>query len=209
MKIKVCGMRDKDNVAQVALLNPDYMGFIFYATSPRDASSVLQKETIEYLPKNIEPVAVFVNKELNEALAILKQYNFKHAQLHGNESSEYCEAIKQHGFGVFKVFSIDETTNFSEMGKYIEVADYFLFDTKSPKHGGTGQKFDWDLLEQYKLNKPVLLSGGIGANDVELVQQALLKYAWIHGLDLNSRFEISPAVKDTEKLRIFFEAFGR
>ena len=209
MKLKVCGMRDSDNVGLVASLHPNYMGFIFHATSPRNTSSILQKETIENLPIDIEPVAVFVNKELEDALAILKQYNFKHAQLHGNESPEYCEAIKENGFGVFKVFSIDESTNFSEMEKYLEVADYFLFDTKSPKHGGTGLKFDWDLLEQYTLNKPVLLSGGIGPEDVKLVQQALLKYPWIHGLDLNSRFEVSPGLKDMEKLRIFFEAFGR
>lgn len=209
MKIKVCGMREKDNVNLVASLHPDYMGFIFYTTSPRDASSVLQKETIENLPIDIEPVAVFVNKELEEALAILNQYHFKYAQLHGNESPDYCKSIKQNGFGVFKVFSIDESTDFSTMEKYLEVADYFLFDTKSPKHGGTGVKFDWDLLEQYKLNKPVLLSGGIGTDDVSLVQQALLKYPWIHGLDLNSRFEISPAVKDLKKLSTFFEAFGR
>lgn len=209
MKIKVCGMREKDNIDLVASLHPDYIGYIFYAASPRDVGSILQKETIENLPTNIEPVAVFVNKELGEALAILKHYNFKHAQLHGNESPEYCEAIKRHGFGVFKVFSINESTDFSEMEKYLEVADYFLFDTKSPKHGGTGQKFDWDLLEQYKLSQPVLLSGGIGPDDVELVQQALVKYPWIHGLDLNSRFEVSPGMKDVEKLRTFFEAFGR
>jgi phosphoribosylanthranilate isomerase len=209
MQIKVCGMREKDNVRLVASLLPDYMGFIFFATSPRDASSVLQKETIENLPTNIEPVAVFVNKELEEALAILKQNNFKHAQLHGYESPEYCEAIKQHGFGVFKVFSIDESTDFSSMEQYLGMADYFLFDTKSPKHGGTGVKFDWDLLERYKLSKPVLLSGGISSDDVEMVQQALVKYPWIHGLDLNSRFELSPGIKDIEKLRTFFEAFGR
>jgi phosphoribosylanthranilate isomerase len=209
MKIKVCGMREMENVSQVASLNPDYIGFIFYNSSPRDASSILKIETISSLPKNIDPVAVFVNKDVEDALSILNTYSFKHAQLHGNESTNYCRTIKENGFGVFKVFSIDESTDFFKMEKYIDVADYFLFDTKSPKHGGTGQKFDWDLLESYKLSKPVLLSGGIGQNDVELVQQALLKYPWIHGLDLNSRFEISPGLKDLEKLRSFFEAFGR
>ena len=202
-------MRDSDNVDLVASLHPNYIGFIFHTDSPRDVSSILQKETIKNLPLDIEPVAVFVNKEIEEALVILNQYNFKYAQLHGNESPKYCKTIKQNGFGVFKVFSIDESTNFSEMEKYLEVADYFLFDTKSPKHGGTGLKFDWDLLEQYKLSTPVLLSGGIGPNDVELVQQALMKHPWIHGLDLNSRFEVSPGMKDIEKLRTFFEAFGR
>ena len=209
MKIKVCGMREKDNVNVVASLYPDYMGFIFYATSPRDVSSVFQKELVENLPIEIEPVAVFVNKELEEALAVLKQYNFKHAQLHGNESPEYCKTIKQNGFGVFKVFSIDESTDFASMEKYLDTADYFLFDTKSRKHGGTGQKFNWDLLEQYKLKKPVLLSGGIGAEDVKLVQLALTKYPWIHGIDLNSRFEVSPGMKEIKNLRTFFGAFGR
>ncbi len=196
-------MRERENVAQVAALKPDYMGFIFHPPSPRDVSKVLQKEIVDLLPKEIEPVAVFVNEDLDVALKILKIFGFKHAQLHGKESVEYCAEIKKAGFGVFKVFSVDESTDFSEMEKYMEVADYFLFDTKSPKHGGTGQKFDWNLLEKYTLPKPVLLSGGIGPEDLILIQNIMKNYSFIYGLDLNSRFEIEPGLKDVAKLKLF------
>jgi phosphoribosylanthranilate isomerase len=208
MKIKVCGMRDAQNVADVASLSPDFMGFIFYPPSPRSVSGIFKKELLESLTAKTSPVAVFVNSPIDYALSILKEYNFKYAQLHGGESVAYCDEIKKAGFGVIKVFSIDEHTSFEEMAEFATVADYFLFDTKSPKHGGTGQKFAWSLLDKYTLDKPVILSGGIGLEDANELKEIDKKYSWVVGFDLNSKFEIEAGVKDVEKLRQFFLAMG-
>ena len=206
MIIKVCGMREAENIASIALLKPDFMGFIFYSFSSRDVSTSLLKEIVDKVPKDIKKVAVFVNENLENVLSIIKEYGFSCVQLHGNESVEYCKSIKETGISVIKVFSIQTSLDFDLIEKYDDVADYYLFDTKSPKHGGTGQKFDWTLLENYRSQKPVLLSGGINSEDVQQVKDIVEKFPFIKGLDLNSKFEISPAIKDSDKLESFIRA---
>ena len=206
MKLKVCGMRDAENIGSIAALSPHFMGFIFYGPSPRNASEILLKTSLDQLPTNTLPVAVFVDEEISSAISLLEKFGIRAVQLHGNESIEYCKLLKDREFLVFKVFPIDEKTDFEAMSAFNEVCDYFLFDTKSPKHGGTGQKFDWSLLDKYKNEKPVLLSGGIGPDDVAQVKEALTKHPWIAGLDLNSRFEIAPGIKEPERVKTFFEA---
>jgi phosphoribosylanthranilate isomerase len=203
LKIKVCGMRDAANMEAVAQLPIDYMGFIFYDKSPRQAEGVLQEDVLADLPTTIKKVAVFVDEELDTVLGVLKKYHFDVVQLHGKESPAYCEAIKKAGFSVWKVFSVDGETDFEATVEYNQVTDAFLFDTKSPKHGGTGQKFDWGILKRYSGAKPALLSGGIGPDDAERVKEVITQYDWIMGVDLNSRFELSPGIKNADSLRNF------
>ncbi len=199
-------MRNEENASSIAGLNPDFMGFIFYRPSPRDVSNSLTPQILNAIPDKIIKVAVFVNETLEKVMDIIKSFDFTHVQLHGDESLDYCIYLKERGITVIKVFSIQTASDFEQTGSYSSVCDFFLFDTKSPKHGGTGQKFDWNLLENYKGNTPVLLSGGIAPDDVEIVKEIRQKFPFIKGLDLNSKFEISPAVKDPEKLQNFINS---
>ena len=196
-------MREPDNIQAISALQPDFMGFIFYEKSPRDVSDKLSIEAIKKIPAHINKVGVFVNEDLEKVKATRKMFGFSHVQLHGNESVDYCRELKKLGISVIKVFSIEMKEDFQVVEKYSEVSDYFLFDTKSPKHGGTGLKFDWDLLENYKGKTPVILSGGIGPNDADLIKEISNKYTFIEGLDLNSKFEISPALKDDRLVETF------
>jgi phosphoribosylanthranilate isomerase len=206
LKIKVCGLRHAQNMAEIGRLPIDFMGFIFYPRSPRYAEGALDKLALEALPTNIQTVAVFVDEDVDKALGLLKKYDFKIAQLHGNESPDYCSAIKRAGYRVWKVLSVDENTDFDALFPFEDVVDAFLFDTKSPLHGGTGQRFDWNKLKEYKGKLPVFLSGGIGPEDVGVVLKVAKKHAFIDGIDLNSRFERAPGIKDVDKLHTFVEA---
>lgn len=205
LSVKVCGMRQAENIAEVLQLPVDWMGFIFYAKSPRFAEGAL-KQGIDHNFTKTKRVGVFVNAELEEALRILKSYSLDYAQLHGTESPEYCKSLKSAGYGVIKVFSVDSQSDFRETAAYEGLVDIFLFDTKSPQHGGTGQKFDWTVLERYKGKTPVFLSGGLEPEDAQKIKEIAMKYPWITGVDLNSRFEIAPGLKDSEKLRTFISA---
>ncbi|MBC7418343.1 MAG: phosphoribosylanthranilate isomerase, partial [Pedobacter sp.] len=162
LKIKVCGMKYAANIARVADLKPDYLGFIFYDKSPRNVSDV-SAELIKYIPKEIKTVGVFVDEDLEKVKRKISDLDLSAVQLHGKESPEYCLALKSEfsSLELIKAFGVDETFDFVVLESYEEVVDFFLFDTKISTHGGSGKRFDWTVLENYKLDKPYFLSGGI------------------------------------------------
>lgn len=201
LKIKVCGMRDPENISGVAAALPDFMGFIFYPKSVRFVGEEFSTEQLEDIPASIQKVGVFVSELPEKVIAICKRLNFQVAQLHGSESPEYCRQIKASGLTVFKAFSVDDSFDFGHLSGYADVCDYFLFDTKGNLPGGTGQKFNWTLLKNYYGSLPFFLSGGIGPDDLEAIRN--FDHPRWRGLDVNSGFEIAPALKDVEKVQQF------
>lgn len=202
VKLKVCGMRLAANIAAVAALQPDYLGFIFYDQSPRLISDV-SAELIKYVPATIKTVGVFVDEDLDVVKKKINLYQLKAVQLHGNESVEYCKTLRlafDH-LEIIKAFGIDEDFDFSVLNAYQDAVDYFLFDTKTKAHGGSGKTFDWHVLSKYKLDKAYFLSGGIDmehANAISAIDDSRL-----YAIDINSRFEIEPGLKDAAKIKEF------
>ncbi len=201
LKIKVCGMKYPDNILQLAELQIDYMGFIFYEKSKRFVGDSIESFLGNNFPKHIKKVGVFVNSSVETILSFNVKYSFDYIQLHGNESPEFCQKIVNNGLKVIKAFQVSEEFDFSECEKYQNVSDFFLFDTKTVEYGGSGTTFNWKLLENYTLDKRFLLSGGISLENVE--QLKLFSHSKLHALDLNSKFELSAGLKDISKLKIF------
>ncbi len=206
--IKVCGMRDAQNIEQIALLCPDFIGFIFYPRSQRYVrQSDLSTEQLDVvlprdLPTSIKRVGVFVESPDAEVERIAIHWKLDFVQLHGNESPAFCQKLKEKGFNIIKVFSVGkEGISLTHMSMYEGLVDYFLFDTQSPNYGGTGHKFDWETLKTYDLKTPFLLSGGISLQDIEKLK------GHIHhnciGFDINSKFEIEPAQKNSALIKEF------
>ena len=204
LKLKVCGMKFATNIAAVANLQPDYLGFIFYDKSPRFISDV-SAELIRYIPSEIKTVGVFVDEDLEIVKKKVNQFQLKAVQLHGNELPEYCAALKKtfNGLEVIKAFGVDEDFDFALLNGYVEVVDYFLFDTKTKAHGGSGKTFDWRILDGYKLDKPYFLSGGIDLEHAAAI--AGIKDSRLYAVDINSRFEVEPGVKAEEKIKEFIK----
>jgi phosphoribosylanthranilate isomerase len=200
LKLKICGMKQASNIAAVADLQPDYMGFIFYAKSPRFISEV-SSELIKYVPLSIKTTGVFVNEDLDIVKAYVIKYNLKAVQLHGNESVAYCEALKSSGAEVIKAFGVDKNFDFNQLEPYENAVHYFLFDTQTPVHGGSGKVFDWQLLSNYKLDKFYFLSGGIDLTHIEAIKS--IGDPRLYAVDINSKFEIEPGLKDVERLKEF------
>ena len=198
MIVKVCGMRDSENIRNIEQTGIDWMGFIFYPASPRYVS-----ERPEYLPKKVKRVGVFVNENIKDILSLINQYKLNYIQLHGNESPDFCRTLETFGFQTIKAFSISTAEDFQATVPYSGCCTYFLFDTKSPAHGGSGQKFDWNLLNSYHGNTPFLLSGGIGVEDIDKLRTINNKH--LIGFDLNSRFELTPGIKRVDLVRKFVE----
>jgi len=205
LKLKICGMKFAANIAAVASLQPDYLGFIFYGQSPRFISDV-SAELIKYIPSEIKTVGVFVNEDLEVVKKKVNLYQLKAVQLHGNEAPGYCADLKSTfgGIEVIKAFGVDEEFDFSILDGYNDVVDYFLFDTKTKAHGGSGKTFDWKILENYELNKAYFLSGGIDLEHAAAIKQ--IEDSRLYALDINSRFEVEPGVKDVEKVKAFITA---
>ncbi len=198
LKIKICGMREEENILQTDALKPDYLGFIFYPPSPRYIGSVSLPDV------NAKKAGVFVNEPLHSLLQKAAVYNLDVIQLHGEESPETCKVLREFNYEVWKVFKIGEDTN-SDMVKPFEgLCEYFLYDTKTNGHGGSGKKFDWTKLNELSSLGPFLLSGGIGPEDVERIKN--LNIENLAGVDVNSRFEASAAVKDIAMLSDFINA---
>ncbi len=192
-------MRDKANLAELIDLKPDFIGFIFYDKSPRYVGDLLDEKLVRSISKPIKKVGVFVNSNPDYILRIAKKYNLQYVQLHGHETPDFCRNLKSRGVNVIKAFSIDETFNFASLNNYKPHCDYFLFDAKGSGPGGNGIAFDWDILKRYQdREKSFFLSGGLSLENIAQVKELGIK---IYGLDVNSKFEIAPAVKDIEKLR--------
>ncbi|MDH7444548.1 phosphoribosylanthranilate isomerase [Aquimarina sp. 2201CG14-23] len=206
MKLKVCGMKYQENIEAVSALNPDYLGFIFYEKSPRNFDTIIPQ-----IPDGIKKTGVFVDASIDFILEKVKKYNFKAIQLHGNESHKFCIALKtalnHHAelteIEVFKVFSIKDQFDFEILKPYEGIVDYFLFDTKGKAKGGNGYTFDWNVLQNYDTTTPFILSGGIGIEEVEKINAILETDLPIYAIDVNSKFEIEPGLKDIEKLKQF------
>jgi len=201
--IKICGMRESRNITAAAELMPDLMGFIFYSVSGRFAGDMLNPEIVANLPSCIRKTGVFVNPDFDEISNTVAKYSLNVVQLHGDESPALCSLIKDTGIQVIKAFNIGENMSFSSCMDYIACTDYFLFDAMTLNHGGSGQKFDWKLLDRYEAGHPFILSGGISPEDMENI--AGITNPAFYGIDLNSRFEIKPGLKDIERLKKFID----
>lgn len=194
LKIKVCGTREPVNIQALAALPIDYIGFIFYAKSSR----FVEEKPKLAIPSLIKKVGVFVNASLDEIKEKIVQYDLQAVQLHGDESSELCMQVGELGIETFKAFGIDEDFEWESIRAYENAVDYFLFDTKSAAYGGTGQTFNWDKLKQNPFDKPYFLSGGISIENMK--EAADFEDERLYGLDLNSKFEIQPALKNIDLL---------
>ena len=239
MIIKVCGMRDADNIRELEQLNSQFsiihsplsinmMGFIFYPKSSRFVS-----ERPSYLPTHCKRVGVFVDADIEQVCRIADEYSLDYIQLHGHESPAYIQELNKYWLrpissrlgqtckhdgprcseksplSIIKSFNIAEPSDFEQTETYEGVADLFLFDTKGKNVGGNGEKFDWNVLKAYKGETPFLLSGGIGPEDAEsfsIIHYPLSIHPKCIGIDLNSRFEIAPGLKDINKLKIFINS---
>ncbi|MCH4156921.1 MAG: phosphoribosylanthranilate isomerase [Muribaculaceae bacterium] len=200
MMIKVCGNCRADNIRDVAALYPMMMGFIFWRGSKRYAGD-LDADVIKNLPSYIRPVAVFVDATHDTIMDTVRRYGFKIVQLHGEESPRECKRLKDEGLVVFKAIGVDSEEDFELLEKYEGTVDMFLFDKKSKGYGGTGRKFNHKLLANYKLDIPYLLSGGIAPSDAPEIVNNL--YTGMAGIDINSKFESEPGVKDIKLLTNF------
>lgn len=193
-------MRDANNIKELITLEPDYVGFIFHPSSPRYVGADFSTEVTALVTK-AKKVGVFVDCDFDDMREIIHHHKLDAVQLHGNETPGECWLHRSLGLTVIKAFPIDASFDFATLEPYQEAVDYFLFDTKTSKHGGSGQKFDWEILKRYNNAKPIFLSGGIDVDDVTAIKA--LKHLNIHAVDVNSRFEKTPAVKDIEKLKRF------
>ena len=199
--IKVCGMREAENIRAVEALGIDLMGFIFWPKSSRYVSG-----RPAYLPTQCKRVGVFVNASIEEIMQKVQDYALDYIQLHGSESPEYAQRLRSvygDSVAVIKAFNIATKEDLEATKSYEGLADYFLFDTKAQLPGGSGQQFDWSVLADYVGETPFLLSGGIGPDDAERVKA--FNHPKCVGIDLNSKFEVEPALKDIQKLKTFLE----
>jgi len=194
-------MREPENISGVVAVDPDFMGFIFYPKSKRFVGFEPLPKVLAEVPDSVKKVGVFVNETVEKVLSVSDNWDLDAIQLHGGESPEFCKQTKDSGLIVLKAFSIDETFNFDVLEAYRESCDFFLFDTKSKLPGGSGIKFNWQLLNQYRLDKPFFLSGGIGDDDADAIRK--LSHPQLFGIDINSGFEISPALKDVDRIEKF------
>ena len=214
MKIKVCGMRDAENISELIKLKPDFIGFIFYNKSKRLVTDFPQIE----FPEGIKKIGVFVNASINEVIEKVDLNNLEGVQLHGNETPEYCEQLKSklnnqgrienlnssignYQIEIIKAFSVDKDFDFEDTLPYQKMCNYLLFDTKGKNYGGNGMKFNWDILKNYSGKIPFLLSGGITKKDVEEIKK--MNHKAFIGIDINSGFEIKPGLKNITYIKEF------
>ena len=205
MKLKICGMKYPDNILEVGSLLPDYMGFIFWEKSARYFDG-----TLPDLPKSIKKVGVFVNEGTDIILAKAQKYDLQAIQLHGQESVAFCSDLKSKtdaSTEIIKVFSVADDFDFEVLKPFETVCNYFLFDTKGKLPGGNGTTFDWKVLAKYPSEKPFFLSGGIGLEEIESIQEISKTNLPIYAIDINSKFEIESGLKNIELLKLMVERF--
>ena len=199
-------MKFPENIQEIALLEPDFFGFIFYENSVRNYT----ENTIVSLPDSIKKVGVFVNERQDKIIQIIQKHHLNYIQLHGNETESYClELINQLNHNqlntkIIKAFSVDDYFDFQRLTNF-QIVDYFLFDTKGKLPGGNGTKFNWQILDNYHLEKPYFLSGGIGLEDISTIREFLKTPAskYCFALDVNSQFELEAGLKNKEQLQQF------
>jgi phosphoribosylanthranilate isomerase len=197
MKIKICGMKVPSNIAEIAALKPDYMGFIFYEKSPRSVINENIAEFVKQIPETITKTGVFVNESVATILKICEAYDLNSIQLHGNETIQDCMELKKSNLEIIKAFQLHTDFDFNSLNPYVEHCHHFLFDTASQNYGGTGAAFDWQILEKYTQQKTFFLSGGIGLDNIE--EALKLKHKMLVGLDINSQIEEYTGFKSVTK----------
>lgn len=203
MQVKICGMTDTANMIEVATLKPDYMGFIFFASSPRDITNKIRRLQLGKVPKGVGKVAVLVNEDPGRARDLVLEYGFEAVQLHGDETPAYCEKIKDL-CKVIKAIHVGHSLP-ENVPAYEGSIDLLLFDTASQKRGGTGVPFNHELLLGYKGNTPFFLGGGISPGDVARLSILAGELDMFAGVDLNSRFETKDGIKDIQLLKTFMK----
>lgn len=192
-------MLNNENIAAVSSLLPDIMGFIFYPPSTRYVGS----DFVAPVAKSFQKAGVFVNVSFNELEAVAGRNRLDILQLHGDETPEYCMVLQDTGYQVWKVFAVGDTIDYKKMEKYLPFTDTFLFDSLTPERGGSGKRFDWQLLNDYPFEHPFYLSGGIGPEDATAIIKLQIPY--LEGIDLNSRFETSAGIKNIQTLKTFID----
>ncbi len=199
--IKVCGMCHGDNIRETEDLGVDMIGFIFYPKSPRCLC-----ELPDYLPKRAKRVGVFVDEDKDTIQMLADRFELEYIQLHGKESPSYCRTLQSAGMKLIKFFPINTRADLLHTHEYEGICDYFLFDTKTEQHGGSGKQFDWYLLHHYAGQTPFMLSGGINQYSARALRE--FRHPQLAGFDINSRFEIHPGLKDKERIKFFLDGLN-
>jgi len=216
MKVKVCGMREPDNLQTLLQLPIDFVGFIFYDKSPRYVADDVLARWIQEKEEafgNAKKVGVFVNSEIDAMLNRVHDYRLDFVQLQGEESPEYCQELSTfwqtgsvRSAQIIKAFGVGDDFDFGATAPYEPHCAYFLFDTKSRYYGGSGHRFNWETLDQYRGEKPFLLGGGI--DEKAAPELRALQHPQFAGVDINSKFEFAPGLKDTKKVSRFLAELG-
>ncbi len=210
MIIKVCGMRDPENISELVDIRPDYVGFILYPHSKRFVGT-LDPEALSKIPGSVKKTGVFVDEAMDVIADEVIKYNLDAVQLHGDESPDFCMSLKkflhnmqtEKDVEIIKAFGITKEFDFGTLTGYEDFVEFYLFDTSTVGHGGSGLTFDWAILNDYKGKKPYFLSGGLSPDNLHAISE--IKDVRLHGVDLNSKFEVEPGLKDISKLK---SAFG-
>ena len=197
-------MKYTENREQVEQLPVDLLGYIFYAPSKR---FIGEQPDPGLFDASLPKVGVFVDENAFEILGLAKNFGFEYVQLHGKENPKTCGLLKKQGLKIIKAFSVNESFDFAKTTPFEKVSDFFLFDTQTKLHGGSGKKFDWQLLQRYTGHTPFFLSGGLAPKDVTAIQQ--INHPKLTGVDLNSGFEDEPGRKNPEKIKAFIEALNQ
>ena len=206
MRVKVCGVTQEEQLIKLPETGATFAGLIFYPKSPR---YVLRQMTTNQIKKEskVNKVGVFVNASVEEVLHMVDECRLHMVQLHGDETPRYCEKIADY-ISVVKAFRISESDNIGwRIKDYMEVCDMFMFDTEGAGYGGTGKKFDWRKLHDVAVGKPYFLSGGIEPTDVEKLKifSTLPEAKGLFAIDINSKFELLPGVKDMDSIKKFIQ----
>jgi phosphoribosylanthranilate isomerase len=190
-------MCDASNIMEVASLQPDYMGFIFYKPSPRYVGEEFNLP--DNFPNTTERVGVFVNETTDVIKDLTEKFNLTTIQLHGSESPEQCKSLKERRLHIIKAFSVDDTFDFDQTEEYKPYVDFFLFDTKGKFHGGNAKRFNWEILKKYDQEIPFLLSGGLTPDNIEEIKA--LQGMNIYAIDINSGVEVRPGLKNVTAIK--------
>lgn len=199
LQVKVCGMRDAANIAEVGALCPDYMGFIFVESSPRYVEPTLRQENVS-LPASVRRIGVFKDATVSKVCEVAREFSLHGVQLHGGESVEYMRAIRRDlpSLLIIKSVNVSNSDDIARLSTTNGLPDLFLLDGKSP---GSGMSFDWELLSHYRAPVDFLIAGGVGPSDISRIVTLAERYPRLIGIDINSRVESAPAVKDLQKVK--------
>ncbi|MBL7990149.1 MAG: phosphoribosylanthranilate isomerase [Candidatus Kapabacteria bacterium] len=214
LRVKVCGLREEANINALLTSSflPDALGFIFYPKSPRYVGESLRPDFMRFLRQYVCTVGVFVNASPDTILQSIENFGFSAVQLHGAETVDFCTNLKERiklmfpALQIWKAFSIATAEDLRAIAQYEGIIDKALLDTKGAAHGGNGTRFDWSLLKEYSSHIPFFLSGGIALEHAAEIKK--IQHPYLYGVDINSRFETAPALKDVATVHGFLESLA-